>query len=184
MLALLKAKQVDSKKMQFVNVGSNAEVYREVAAGKVHAGPSDISNLANAERSGLRVLSDGKMWSELAQYPYQLAYASERAIRENRDGLVRILAAYGKMFRFMSSAGSWPAYLETRSAAAAGAQASARSAWDYNQSTQPYAGSPETTQERLDYLQALNVSLGLQKSVLPIESIADLSLARDAMRLI
>jgi NitT/TauT family transport system substrate-binding protein len=184
MLALLKAKGVDAKAVRFVRVGSNAEIYREVKAGKIDAGPSDVSNLLDAERSGVHVLSDGKMWRGLAEYPYQLAYASDRAIRDKRDGLVRTLAAYGKMFRFMSSADSWQAYLEARSAVLQGAQAPARAAWDYIQSTQPYAGSPETTKERLDYLQALHVSLGLQKSVLPIETIADLSLARDAMRLI
>jgi len=184
MLTLLKAKDVDPGAVRFINVGSNAEVYQAVKAGKVDAGPSDVSNLPNAQASGLRVLSDGKMWSELAGYPYQLAYASDRAIRENRDGLVRTLAAYGKMFRFMSSADAWTAYLEARTAAGAGAEAGVHAAWDYIRSTQPYAGSPETTKERLDYLQALHVSLGLQKSVLPIDAIADLSLARDAMRLI
>jgi NitT/TauT family transport system substrate-binding protein len=184
MLTLLKAKEVDPSTVRFVNVGSNAEVYQAVKAGKVDAGPSDVSNQANAEASGLRVLSDGKLWSELAAYPYQLAYASDRAIHENRDGLVRVLAAYGRMFRFMSAADAWTAYLEARTAAGAGSEAAVRAAWDYIQSTQPYAGSPETTKERLDYLQALHVSLGLQKSVLPIEAIADLSLARDAMRLI
>jgi NitT/TauT family transport system substrate-binding protein len=192
MLTLLKAKEVDPGAVRFIHIGSNAEVYQAVKAGKVDAGPSDVSNVPNAEASGLRVLSDGKMWSELARYPYQLAYASDRAIRENRDGLVRTLAAYGKLFRFMSAADAWPAYLEARTAAGAGAGATAgagaeagvRAAWDYIQSTKPYAGSPETTKERLDYLQSLHVALGLQKAVLPIESIADLSLARDATRMI
>jgi ABC-type phosphate/phosphonate transport system substrate-binding protein len=69
MLALLKAKGVDAKAVRFVRVGSNAEIYREVKAGKIDAGPSDVSNLLDAERSGVHMLSDGKMWSELAEYP-------------------------------------------------------------------------------------------------------------------
>jgi hypothetical protein len=48
----------------------------------------------------------------------------------------------------------------------------------------PFMIAHETTKERLDYLQSLHVALGLQKAVLPIESIADLSLARDATRMI
>jgi NitT/TauT family transport system substrate-binding protein len=183
MIALLRAKGVDPAKIRFVNVGSNAEVYQAIKIGKVEAGPSDVSNLADAEGSGLRVLADGKMWGELADYPYQLAYASDRAIRDNRDGLVRTLAAYGKLFRFLSSATSWDAYAEARTVAGGGTEANARAAWNYIQTVQPYAGSPLAPQAHLDYLQALYVSLGLQKSVLPIERIADPSLARDAMRL-
>ncbi len=185
MIALLQAKGIDPKLVKFVNVGSNAEVYRDVKAGKVDAGPSDVSNSSDAVKSGLGILEDGKLWTELPNYPYQLAYASDRAIRDNRDGLVRALAAYGKLFRFISSPESRAAYEEARKAANNGvATAASQDAWTYVQTNKPYAGSPEVTKERLDYLQALHVSLGLQKIVLPTEKIADLSLARDAVRMI
>ena len=185
MIALLKAKGIDPAGVKFVNVGSNAEVYRDVKAGKVDAGPSDVSNSSDASKSGLGILEDGKLWNELPSYPYQLAYASDRAIRENRDGLVRALAAYGKLFKFISSPESRAAYEEARKVANNGvASPAAQDAWTYVQTNKPYAGSPEVTKERLDYLQALHVSLGLQKAVLPTEKIADLSIARDAMRLI
>ena len=183
-IALMKQKGVDPASVRFVNVGSNADVYRDVKAGKVDAGPSDVSNIQDAEGSGLQVLSDGKMWMELKSYPYQLAYASDRALRDNREGVVRALAAYGKLFRFMSSASSFDAYAEARKAAGGAGEASARAAWNYVQSAQPYAGTPETTRERLDFLQNLHLSLGIQKAVLPIEKIADLTVARDAVKLI
>src|SRR5262249_40541143 len=153
-------------------------------AGKVDAGVSDVSNMADAGKSGLRTLADGKMWRELPDYPYQLAYASERAIRVNREGIVRILAAYARMFRFLSSPDSFAAYRESRAAAGdAGSEEAARTAWTHIQTEQPYANSPLTSAARLDYLQKLHVSVGLQKSVLQIDAVADLSLARDALKL-
>jgi NitT/TauT family transport system substrate-binding protein len=183
-IALLKAKGIDPAGVKFVNIGSNAEVYQAVKAGKVDAGPSDVSNAADAEKSGLSMLSDGKLWVELPNYPYQLAYASDKAIKENREGLVRALAAYGKVFRFISAPDSRAAYEEARKVANNGVAApAALDAWNYVQANKPYAGTPETSKERLDYLQQLHVSLGLQKEVLPIDKIADLSLARDAVRL-
>jgi hypothetical protein len=37
---------------------------------------------------------------------------------------------------------------------------------------------------RLTYMQELNVTMKLQRRVLPFEAVADMSLARDALRLI
>ena len=185
MIALLQAKGIDPKLVKFVNVGSNAEVYAAVKAGKVDAGPSDVSNSSDAAKAGLTILADGKLWSELPDYPYQLAYASDQAIKDNREGLVRALAAYGKLFRFISSSDSRIAYEEARTAANNGVVTSAsQDAWSFVQANRPYDGSPEVTQARLDYLQKLHVSLGLQTSIMPINRFADLSIGRDAIKLI
>ena len=183
-IALLRAKGVDPASVKFVNVGANAEVYRDVKASKIDAGVSDVSNMADAEKSRLVTLPDGKMWREIPDYPYQLAYASDRAIRGNRDAIVRILAAYGRMFRFLSAADSFPAYRQARVAGGDPSEEAARAAWAYFQGEQPYANSPLTTAARLEFLQKLHVSVGLQKALLPVETIADLSLARDAAKLI
>ena len=40
------------------------------------------------------------------------------------------------------------------------------------------------TEERVRYMQDLNVSLGVQKRVLPYEQVCDMSLARDAVKLL
>ncbi len=128
MLGLFSAKGIDPSGVHFVNVGSNAEVYRDIKAGKIDAGVSDVSNMADANSAGLRALPDGRMWRELADYPYQLAYASDRAIRDNRQGIVRILAAYARLFRFLSSPDSLPAYRQARSVGIAGS-ATRDAAW-------------------------------------------------------
>ena len=39
------------------------------------------------------------------------------------------------------------------------------------------------TPERINYMQQLNVTLGVQKSVMPLDKVADMSIARDAARL-
>lgn len=40
------------------------------------------------------------------------------------------------------------------------------------------------TGERVRFMQDLNVSLGVQKRVLPYEQVCDMSLARDAVKLL
>src|SRR5262245_5803868 len=48
----------------------------------------------------------------------------------------------------------------------------------------PFAVDLVLSPERVRYMQDLNVSLGVQKSVLPFERVCDMSLARDAVKLL
>lgn len=182
-LALMRAKGIDPAKVQFVNLDSNLDVYRHVKAGTLDAGISDVADMAGTKSSGPHILSDGRLWQTLPDYPYQLAYVSARAISDNRDGIVRALAAYGRLFRFVSSPGSGSAYAAAR-AAVGGNRQSAAAMWHFIQTTQPYTGSPGIPTKRIFYLQGLDVSVGLQPAVLPLDAVADLSLAHDAMAMI
>lgn len=180
MLALFRARGLDPDKVRFVHVGSNLEVYRAVEAQKVDAGLSDVSHTLAAKAGGLHILADGRMWNALPNYPYQLAYAADRALRDNRAGVEGALVAYGKLFRFLSAPNSWAAYAAAHEAAGGSAE-TAKAVWSYIQQVNPYEGSPDISAARIDYLQNIDVALGLQKAVLPIEAVADLSLARGAM---
>lgn len=181
MLALLRKKGVDASKIKFVNSGSNAQVLEAVAAGKVDAGLSGIAGLSNP--GSARVLDDGRLWRELPEYTYQPAYASVRAIKEKPEALSRCLAAYTRLYRYMSSSGSTAAYLNARRAAAGEASiAEGRAVLEFVQKYHPYATRPGLLPEQVAYLQQLNVALGLQTKVLPFEQVADLSIARGARR--
>ncbi len=181
-LALLKAKNVNPAKVRFVNLDSNLDVYHHVKVGSLDAGLSDVAEMADAKASGLHILTDGALWKELPNYPYQLAYASDRAISENPEGIVRTLAAYGKLFQFVSSPGSKNAYAAAR-ASAGGSKQSAQAMWQYIQMAHAYADSPETSVKHIDYLQNICVSFGLQPSVLPLACVAELSLSHEAAKL-
>jgi hypothetical protein len=40
------------------------------------------------------------------------------------------------------------------------------------------------SEERVRYMQELNISLGVQKTLIPYDRVADMSMARDALKLI
>jgi ABC-type nitrate/sulfonate/bicarbonate transport system substrate-binding protein len=186
--ALLLKKGVDINKVTFVNVGSSANVFRAVAAGTVDAGPCLYDVYEQQKHYGVHSLSDGNLWTELPEYTYQGSYASDRAIAQKRDSLVRVLAAYCKCYRYIQNSTSLADYVKARQIALHGdpkvAAAEASSEWRFNQKHKPYATDLLLSQERVDYMQNLNIRFGVQKALLPYAAVADMSLAKDAVKLI
>lgn len=184
-VALLRKNNVDPNKVRFVNVGSSADVFRAVAARVVDAGPSEIDYLPQLDRYSVHGLADGNFWDGLSEFTNQASYASERAIRERRNVLVRTLAAYAKLYRFISGSGSRNDYLAAR-AEALGKQErdEALAQWSFFQKHAPFAVNLTLSEGRIRYMQTLNVSLGVQKAILPYEQVSDMSLAQDALSLV
>jgi ABC-type nitrate/sulfonate/bicarbonate transport system substrate-binding protein len=181
-VALLRKKGVDEKKVTFVNVGSSTDVFRAIAAGTVEAGPCEAWL---AGRSGIRIVEEGRFYDDLPEYTYQASYTSERAIAGKRDAIVRTLAAYGKLYRFLREAKSHEPFLKAFTAATGkNDREEAEAQWRFYQEHKPFAVDLVLSPERVRYLQDLNVSLGVQKSVLPFERICDMSLAQDAVKLL
>src|SRR5262249_2500354 len=81
-VALMRKKGVDDKKVRFVNVGSSTDVFRAVVAGTIDAGPSEVWQEG---KFGTRALADGRFYQDLQEYTYQASYGSERAIAGKRD---------------------------------------------------------------------------------------------------
>lgn len=181
MIAILRKNNVDTSKVRFVNIGSSADVFRAVAAGVVDAGPAELDFESEAARYGVHALSDGEFWNGLPEYTNQASYASGTAVRERREILVRTLTAYGKLYRYISSPRSRDAYVAARAAALGrDERAEALHEWTFFQTHQSFALDLQLSRERVRYMQALNVSLGVQQSILPYEQVADMSLAREA----
>ena len=183
MLALLRKRGVDATQVKFVNAGSNAQVLDAVLARTVAAGLSGIAGMGGANAA--RVLEDGRLWQQLPEYTYQPAYASLRALRERPQQLARCLAAYTRLYRYLSGPRSKAAYLDARRRATGEAgSAEGEAVWDFIQTVQPYALRPGLTAARTQWLQELNVAVGLQTRVLPFDQVADEGPARAAQRLL
>ena len=184
-VALLRKKGVDVSKIRFVNVGSSADVFRAVSAGTVDAGPASASLIADAARYKARLIPGGNMSVELAEYTYQGAWTSDRKIATQRDLIVRTLAAYAKLYRFVHRPDAKHAFIAARRSVFPNAPQSDHEAeWAYVQAYKPFAVNLVLSSERLRYMQALNVSFKVQKSILPFERVADMTLARDALKLL
>jgi ABC-type nitrate/sulfonate/bicarbonate transport system substrate-binding protein len=185
MIALLRKSGVDPGKVNFVNVGSSADVFRAIVAKVVDAGPAELDYEEQEAKYNVRGVVGGKFWDGLPEYTNQASYASERSINARREVIVRTLAAYAKLYRFISSPQSRDAYLAARAAALGKDEpAEALSQWNFFQKHQSFAVDLVLSEERIRYMQELNISLGVQKRLLPYEQITDMSLASDALKLI
>jgi ABC-type nitrate/sulfonate/bicarbonate transport system substrate-binding protein len=184
-VALLRKNNVDPGKITFVNVGSSADVFRAVVAKVVDAGPSELDYMQQEGKYNVYGLADGNFWDGLPEYTNQASYASERAIRERRDVLVRTLAAYAKLYRYISSPESKDEYLAARAIALGKNEPEeALAQWSFFQQHASFATNLVLSSERIRYMQDLNVSLGIQKAVLPDARVSDMSLAQDAVKLL
>ena len=184
-VTLLQKYGVDTAGIRFVNIGSSADIFRAVAAGTVDGGAVDAALIGNATEHGVHLIEHGNMSVELAEYTYQGAWTLAGNIASERDALVRTLAAYARLYRFVQNPSSKDAFLRARHTMFPLASASEHEAqWSYIQTYRPFAVDLVLTPERLRYMQALNVRFKVQKEILPFERVADMSLAADALKLL
>jgi ABC-type nitrate/sulfonate/bicarbonate transport system substrate-binding protein len=184
-VAVLHKKGVDLKRVTFVNVGSSADVFRAVVAKTVDAGPALTDVYDQQAKYGVHSLADGDLWDELPEFTYQGSFTSTQAIADKRDVLVRTLAAYCKLYRYVQSPDSKDAFIRAREAALNNTDPQeGESEWKFIQTHKPYAVDLILSEERIRYMQNLNLELGVQQNSLSFEQVADMSLARDAVRLL
>jgi ABC-type nitrate/sulfonate/bicarbonate transport system substrate-binding protein len=182
--ALLK-QGVDPAAVRFVSIGNSATIFAALLAGEVDAGFGETDVFENQAHYGVHALEDAVLWRELPEFPNQASYATEAALREKREALVRTLAAHAMLYRFIQSPDSWEAYAAAREAGLRGANPEeGRAQWLFYQRYHPFAEDLMLPETQARYLQQLNVTMRLQRRVVPLERVADLSLARDALGLI
>lgn len=184
-VTLLRKYRVDVSKIRFVNIGATPNIFKSVTVGTVDGGVGEVAYMGVAAQYGVHALEHGNMSVELSDYTYQGAWTSRRTIERRRDVLVRGLAAYGKLYRFVQSPGARDAFFRARRVVYPRAPDSEHEAsWTYVQTYRPYAVNLGLSAERLRYMQQLNVSFKVQQGVLPFERVADMSLAADAVKLL
>ena len=181
----LRKEGVDPETVTFRNVGSNADVFKAVAAKTVDAGLSDVDVSEQQAKYGVHTLPDGLLWKEIPEYTNQGSYAPDTAIEQDRELLVRVLAAYAKAYRYISGPDSRDAFVKAQQKVLPGSdEKQALTPWKWIQANQPYAVNLGLTDNRINLVQKLNVEFKNQTAVLPIASVADMSLANDALKLL
>ena len=176
---------VDPAKVRFVPMGSSSNIFKALLAGEVEAGFGETDVFEHQGRYGVHVLEGGVLWRELPEFPNQASFASQTALRDKRDALVRTLAAHVLLYRCLHDPQSWEAYAAAWTAALpAGADlAEARAQWQFYQDYHPYAVSLELPEIQVRYMQDLNVTMSLQNQVLPYDAVTDMSLAQEALEM-
>ena len=183
--AALRKRGVDPDAVRFVSIGNSAAIFQALLAGDVDAGFGETDVFEHQARYGVHALDGGVLWRELPEFPNQASFATQSAVREKREALVRTLAAHALLYRRLQSADSWQAFA---AAWAVGLPHSSieegASQWRFYARHRPFAEDLQLPEARIAFLQELNVAMGRQRRVLPFDAIADMSLARDALRLI
>ena len=182
MIALFRKYGVDAAKVTFANVGASTDVFRAVRARVVDAGAAEVWLQGE---SGLHILEHGRLYESLPEFVNQAAFATERTLSQKRSLIVRTLAAYARVYRFIMSGDSQLAFVAA-SARALGRNdpESARSQWRFYREIQPFAGELVLAEDRVRDMQELNVLTGSQSAVMPYVKVADMSLAREALKLL
>lgn len=184
-VALLRKHAVDVSAIRFVNIGSNTDVFKGVMAGTVDAGAGPASYIDDAESYKVHAIQNGNMSVELQEFTYQAGWTSSRVIEARRDDLVRVLAAYAKLFRFVHQPSSQDAFLSARRSIFPNSPEREHvSEWNFLQKTKPFATDLLLSPERVNYMQQINLDFQIQKTMLSIDRVVDMSLARDALKLL
>jgi ABC-type nitrate/sulfonate/bicarbonate transport system substrate-binding protein len=184
-VTLLRKYSVDIAAVRFVTIGSNPDIFKGVIAGTVDAGAGASSLIDNAESYKVHAIAHGNMSEELQEFTYQAGWTSVRAINAKRDMLVRVLAAYAKLYRFVEQPSAQDAYLKARkSVFPSASEREHLGEWNWLQKYRPFATDLMLSPERVRYMQQINLDFHIQKEILPFDRVVDLSLAQDALKLL
>jgi len=184
-VTLLRKYSVDISTVRFANIGSNTDVFRSVMAGTVDAGTGPASFFDAAETYKVHGLENGNMSIELKEFTYQAGWTSNRVIQSKRDVLVRVLAAYAKLFRFVQQPSAQQAFVRARRTVLPNApEREHLLEWQFLQNTKPFSTDLMMSPERVRYMQQIGIDFKVQKTLLPYDRVADMSLARDALKLV
>jgi hypothetical protein len=120
---------------------------------------------------------DGLAYDELPEY-----LTGELFLRSRRQAsATSARSRYGTLYRFICGPDSKEAFVRARIAVTSNAAAAAEATteWEFVQKHKPYAVDLVLSEQRVRYMQQINLELGLQKRMLPYEQVADMSLAQD-----
>lgn len=185
MVALLRKHGVDVNKVQFVNIGASVDIFKGAAMGTIDAGVGELAIIEQQDQYKVRLVENGNLAVELPEYTYQGAWTSSALIEEERDKLVRTLAGYAKLYRFVQTPEAKDAFFKARKSVFPNAsEADNTAVWTVIQKYKPFASDLVLSEERLNFMQQLNIDLKVQTKMLPFDKVADMSIARDAIALL
>jgi ABC-type nitrate/sulfonate/bicarbonate transport system substrate-binding protein len=184
-VAALKKQGIDYKTVNFVNVGSSTDIFKAAVGGRVDAGVASVEYQDSVGKYKLHIVDGGLFYKEIPQFTNQAMYSSDATIAAKREALTRTMAAFADLFRWIGDQANKDAFLKFYDQAVSG-RASDEGVFFQKFLSQPGALATDLvlTEESFKFVQDLNVELGAQKSILPFAQVADMSLARDAIKLV
>lgn len=183
MVGMLDKAGIDPTEVSFVNIGGNAAIFRAVAAGVVDAGVGEPTFIHQLDKFNVHVVAE--VSKVLPEFTGQASYTSGNIIENRRDVLVRTLAAYRRLYRFVQEGDSKQAWIDARIHAAGVKDQTfeGTAQWDFLRSAQLLPVDLIMSQERVDWMQQLNMQIGNQTQLLAYDKVVDQSIASEAVEL-
>ena len=183
-VVLMRKYGVDVSKVRFVNIGSSADGFRAASQGTVDAAIGATALIPDAASYKVKLIPHGNLTTELPDYTYQGAWTSDKIIATKRDMLVKTLAAYARLYRFVQTPQAREPFIAARRSVFPNEPEQDHiNEWNFIQQYKPFAVNLTLTPDRLKHIQDLNIEFQVQKSELPFAQVADMSLAADALKL-
>lgn len=180
---LFRAKKIDPQTINFKFLGSNRNCYQAVIRGDADACCASVSHFGLEHK--VSPVVGGKIWSSLPRYIYQLATASIDIIESGFDELVRLIAAYGTLYKYLMTPGSQRTFIEARQATGVGSdEREALAYWKFLVSERPYSTSIELSEAELTYLQDVLLSSGNLTIRQNLSVVTDMRAAKAASSLV
>jgi ABC-type nitrate/sulfonate/bicarbonate transport system substrate-binding protein len=176
--ALLAKYNIPLSKVTFRNVGSSADSFKAVLAKQIDVGYGQVGNQATADKHGARMIVTVN--KELPLWINQGAVASASAVASKRNALVKVLAAYAKLFEYLATAESQADYVKAYTATGASAD-EATLEWKFLNGNTAYSPTLALPENKMNFIQQQNVKNGTQGKVLPFSSYTDFSVRSDAL---
>lgn len=181
--AILKKANVDANKVTFASIGSNSDIYKAVVAGKIGGGMGDLVPPATVEQDGIKILLE--VWKEFPSMYRAAFWVTPKTIAEKGDVLVRMLAAYAKTYRYLTTPESKDLYLKVATEVLAARPEQAQFQFDFLQKNPGViARNLELPEDAIMVAQQLNVEAGNMEKTVPFEQVTDLSLQKKALALL
>jgi ABC-type nitrate/sulfonate/bicarbonate transport system substrate-binding protein len=176
--ALLAKYRISQSSVTFQNLGSSADSFSAVLAKKIDVGYGQVGDQVTAAKHGARMIATVN--EELPLWINQGAVASAGAIAGKRGALVKVLAAYASLFRYLATADSKADYVKAY-VVAGGSSAEGEIEWQFLNSNTAYSPTLTLPEDKMNFIQQQNVSNGTQSKVLAFSRYTDFSLRGDAL---
>jgi ABC-type nitrate/sulfonate/bicarbonate transport system substrate-binding protein len=185
-VAVLLKNKLDVGKVRFVNIGSSGDVFRATRMGTIDAGLGETAIVDEIDiYPGLHLVEGGNLSTDLTEYTYQGAWTSDRVIQSKRDVLVRSLAAQADFYGFLHKPEAKDAFMKARAKVLPSTtERESLAQWSYLQKYKPFSTDLTLSEERVNFMQQLNVETKVQSAVMPMDKVADMTIARDALALV
>jgi ABC-type nitrate/sulfonate/bicarbonate transport system substrate-binding protein len=176
--ALLSKYGISRSDVTFRNVGSSADSLKAAMAKQIDCGYGQVGDEPLAAKNGCRMITT--VSKELPLWMNQGAVASAKAIAAKRESLIKVLAAYAKLFTDLGTPASKQPYVAAY-IAAGGTEAAGTAEWEYVNQNAAYSPTLTLPADKAQFIQQQNVNAGSQKQVLDYNSYTDLTLRAQAL---